>query len=191
LALANNVSPARSTAYAIGADFCRIFTQDMDSLYLLSFLLTADREKAEECFASGLEDSVTSNRVFKEWARSWAQRTVIRNAIRMIEPTPDRTREKTSHSTMDGGAGAKLEGNPSLVSVLALGAFERFVFVMSVLERYSDQDCSILLRCSRRDVVRARSRAVERIAGVAESGQPRAVGGAEIFTPQRWLAETA
>jgi hypothetical protein len=28
----------------------------MDSLYLLSFLLTADHAKAEECFARGLDD---------------------------------------------------------------------------------------------------------------------------------------
>jgi hypothetical protein len=191
VALANNVSTGRSPAYAIESDFCRIFTQDMNTLYVLSFLLTADRQKAEECFVSGLEDSVKSNRVFKEWARSWAQRSIIRNAIRMMEPTPGRTTEQTPRPTTDGGAGAKLEGNASLASILALGAFERFVFVMSVLERYSDQDCSILLGCSRRDVVLARGRAVGRMAGVAESGQPRAVDSAEIFAPQRWLAETA
>jgi DNA-directed RNA polymerase specialized sigma24 family protein len=191
LALANHVSPGRSAAYAIGADFCRIFTQDMNSLYLLSFLLTADREKAEECFASGLEDSVTSNRVFKEWARSWARRTVIRSAIRMIEPTSDRAREKTPFLTTDRGADAKSGTDASLAAVLALGAFERFVFVMSFLEHYSDQECSILLGCSQRDVALARGRAAERIAGFVESNEPRAVGGAEMFTPELWLAETA
>jgi outer membrane efflux protein len=40
----------------------------------------------------------------------------------------------------------------AIATVLALGDFERFVFVLSVLERYSDQDCSVLLRCSREDV---------------------------------------
>jgi hypothetical protein len=191
LALANHVSPGRSAAYAVGADFCRVFTQDMNSLYLLSFLLTADREKAEQCFASGLEDSVKSNRVFKEWARSWARRTVIRNAIRMIEPTPGRAGEKTPFLTTDRGAYAKSESEVSLAAVLALGAFERFVFVLSVLERCSDQECSILLGCPQRDVALARVRAAESLAGFVESNQAHAVGGTEMFAPERWLAETA
>jgi hypothetical protein len=39
---------ARSTPYASSDDFCRIFNQEMDGFYLLSFLLTGDREKAEQ-----------------------------------------------------------------------------------------------------------------------------------------------
>ena len=35
-------------------------------------------------------------------------------------------------------------------AILELAHLERFVFVMSVLERYSDHDCSILLGCARR-----------------------------------------
>jgi hypothetical protein len=41
--------------------------------------------------------------------------------------------------------------------------FERFVYVMSVLERYSDLDCSVLLGCARREVVGARIRAFQQI----------------------------
>ena len=37
----------RPTPYASGADFCRIFDKEIDGLYLLSFLLTSDRKKAE------------------------------------------------------------------------------------------------------------------------------------------------
>ena len=73
---------------AVAQDFCRIFEKNMNSLYLLSFLLTADRRMAEECFVRGLEDSARSNRVFKEWADSWARRTIIHNAIQMIRPAP-------------------------------------------------------------------------------------------------------
>ena len=40
--------------------------------------------------------------------------------------------------------------------------FERFVFVMSILEEQSDDECAILLRCSRRDVMMARMLAVKR-----------------------------
>jgi hypothetical protein len=39
---------------------------------------------------------------------------------------------------------------------------------MSVLEHYSDQDCSVLLGCSRRDVNAARIRAFEQIGNVME-----------------------
>ena len=48
----------RPTPYANSADFRQVFDEDMEGLYLLSFLLTADREKAEQCFVSGLEDAV-------------------------------------------------------------------------------------------------------------------------------------
>ena len=37
--------------------------------------------------------------------------------------------------------------------------FERFVFVMSVLEQYSDQECLLLLASSPREIREARARA--------------------------------
>src|SRR5258708_7017926 len=72
--------------YASSDDFCRIFSEEMDGLYQLSFLLTGDREKAEQCFVSGLEDSVKGRPVFREWARSWARRAIIQCAVRVINP---------------------------------------------------------------------------------------------------------
>jgi hypothetical protein len=56
-----------------------------------------------------------------------------------------------------------------IAAILELRPFERFVYVMSVLERYSDQDCSVLLGCARRDVVAARSRALQQVGGAVES----------------------
>jgi hypothetical protein len=41
-------------------------------------------------------------------------------------------------------------------TVTKLSPFERFVFVMSVLERYSHWDCSLLLGCSMNKVAQAR-----------------------------------
>src|ERR1700685_2942697 len=79
---------ARATPYASSPDFGRIFDEHMNDLYLLSLLLTADREKAEQCFVSGLEDAVEGNPVFKEWARSWARRVIIVNAVRAINLQP-------------------------------------------------------------------------------------------------------
>jgi hypothetical protein len=146
------------TQYATSADFRQIFHDEMEGLYLLSFLLTADREKAEQCFVSGIEDSIEGNPVFKEWARSWARRVIIQNAIRVIKPRP---MEKTAPSISGGGDKALAGEQREIALVLALEPFERFVYVMSVLERYSDHDCSMLLGCARREVMATRIRAVQ------------------------------
>ena len=47
--------------YATATDFCKIFTEEMHSLYLLSFLLTADKDKAEQCFIGALGECVEGN----------------------------------------------------------------------------------------------------------------------------------
>ncbi len=75
--------------YATVADFKRIFTKDVNSLYLLSLLLTGNPENAEQCFVEGIGESTKGNHVFKEWARSWARRTIIQSAIRLINQGSD------------------------------------------------------------------------------------------------------
>jgi len=155
----------RPTPYASGGDFCRVFYSETDGLYLLSFLLTGDREKGERCFVSGLEDSVKGHPVFKEWARSWARRAIIQNAVRVINPRP--VEESAPSRFNSSGKTLKVEP-PEIATVLELAPFERFVFVMSVLEHYSDHECSILLGCSRRDVTAARIRVLQQIGSAME-----------------------
>jgi hypothetical protein len=41
-------SNERTTTYATSADFCRIFSEDMRSLYSLALMLVGDPEKAEQ-----------------------------------------------------------------------------------------------------------------------------------------------
>jgi len=159
----------RSTLYASRDDFRRIFDEDMSGLYLLSFLLTADREKAEQCFVSGLEDAVEGNPVFKEWARSWARRAIIQNAVRVIQPRPVQGGSRLSPASVNGDGKAPLaEQQVEIAAVLALKPFERFVYVMTVLERYSDQECSVLLGCARRDILAARTRAFQQVGSAVE-----------------------
>ena len=153
------------TPYASNGDFCRIFYEDTDSLYRLSFLLTADCEKAEQCFVSGLEDSLKGSRVFKEWARSWARRAIIQNAVRVINP---RQMEKNTASSFNGSGRTLVAEQVEVATVLDLAPFERFVFVISVLEHYSEHECSVLLSCSRRDVIAARTRALQQIGSPME-----------------------
>ena len=126
MTLANNVSTRRSSTYAAGADFCRTFAKDMNSLYLLAFLMTADGKKAEECFASALEDSTKSNRIFKDWAPSWARRMVIQNAIRIDKPAPDQRRDCASLRPIGARLETKAENTTSLGAVVSLASFERW-----------------------------------------------------------------
>jgi DNA-directed RNA polymerase specialized sigma24 family protein len=187
---AGTKSAIKRTEYAVGSDFCRIFAQNTNRLYWLSFLLTANATKAEECFVSGLEDSIGSNRVFKEWAQSWARRTIIQKAIRLMQPT--RKHSEPLSAPVDTGELKTSDSNVPGAAVLGLKTFERFVFVMSVLERYSDQECKTLLGCSRQDIVRARSQALMRMATLEQTPVSGVVFGAgKIFAQGRVVAETA
>ena len=139
--------------YASSGDFHRIFYEETDSLHRLAFLLTADREKAERCFVSGLADSANGSTVFKEWATSWARRTIIQNAVRVINPHP---MDEHTLASFDGDGATLAMEQAETAAILQLGPFERFVYVMSVLERYSEQDCSVILACTRQEVTAAR-----------------------------------
>lgn len=170
--------PAQETrSYATGADFHQIFEKDMNRLYTLGVLLTADHSLAERCFVRGLEDASGSNRVFKDWLESWATRTIIQNAIQMIRPRPG-----------DSGAsnGEAPLGQPAeLAAVVELPPFERFVFVLSGLERYSDHECALLLHASRGEVLAARTRALESLGNAAAARNQR------MSSPYRRLAAPA
>ena len=148
--------------YATQADYCRIFQQEMRPLYLLSFLLTGNHARAEQCYVEGMENAAKGSQVFKEWARSWSKRTVIQNAIRLVFS------ESVQSDVRDAWHDPLREPRVSSVIdvVTRLAPLERFVFVMSVLERYSDRDCSLLLNCTVKDVIDARSQALRALAGV-------------------------
>ena len=69
--------------------------EDRTRLYLLSFLLTADRAKAEQCSVAGLDMSAEDNVAIRDWTHSWARRIVIGNALRLIAPHPETDRQLT------------------------------------------------------------------------------------------------
>jgi DNA-directed RNA polymerase specialized sigma24 family protein len=162
----------RPTPYASSDDFRQVFDDHMNSLYLLAFLLTADQKKAEQCFVSGLEDAVEGSPVFKEWAHSWARRAVILNAVRVLSPRPvdGNSRGRSGSDSVDNNGKALLDGQQAeIAAILELKPFERFAYLITVLERYSDQECSVLLGCSRRDVLAARVRALKEVGSAMET----------------------
>ncbi|HEY4766562.1 MAG TPA: hypothetical protein VIH75_23020 [Candidatus Sulfotelmatobacter sp.] len=165
----NQVHRNEPNPFATREDFIKVFHEDMNGLYQLSFLLTGAHEQAEKCFVAGIDDCVEENRVFREWARSWAKRIIVANAIRELKPRPGLPSSSPSAtvfspSEQSGGSG----GHFDLETVLKLGDFERFVFVMSVLENYSHHECALLLGCSVLEIRQARLHALE---ALASSGQ--------------------
>jgi DNA-directed RNA polymerase specialized sigma24 family protein len=151
--------------YATAEEFCRVFAQEMDGLYQLSFLLTGNHALAERCFVAGLEDCTKENHIFREWARSWAKRTIIQNAIRELRPHPYPANSPGCGTTRANGHESDSSRRFEENVVLALADFERFVFVMSVLEHYTIHECALLFGCSQRQVLDARSRALLRLVG--------------------------
>jgi len=166
---------ARSDEYATRSDFCRIYLKQMNSLYLLSLLLTADPQKAEQCFVVGFDDSVNNKFVFKERANLWARRCIILHAIRSLCPRASDENElnEAGLSQLMGDVPAEVRAFPNFVRIVGLNSFERFVFIMSILEKYSDQECSLLLGCFRRDVINARTAAIRRLTSVVIATETR------------------
>ncbi len=171
----------RATEYATCKDFRQIFTEDMAGLHLLAYLLTADSVKAEQCFVAGLDDSIHGNLVFKQWARAWSKRAIIQNAIKVMSPAPGE--QRSVQEIAPGRQNGNAADNPLVSMVTRWTAFERFVFVMSVLEGYSLRECSALLRCTDHDVMSAKSQLLQRLAG-----EPSHTGAVSALDKTPWAA---
>jgi hypothetical protein len=153
------------SGYATAEDFRELFTEDPNGLHMLSFLLTANHEKAEQCFVAGLDDCVAGNAVFQEWAGMWARRVIVRNAIRII--APHRSQSQPAEIAYQAeGKRSVLEmpvQDVPFASILQLNDFERFVYVLSVIERFSDQECAVLLDISWKQMRETRAIAVQHV----------------------------
>lgn len=172
----------RALEHASPADFCRIFHEDMSGLYWLALALTADEAKAEQCFVAGLEECMSGNSAFKEWARSWSRRVVIKNAIRLVSPHPEATNGPSTIFAKEPVSSADI----ALAALWRLRPLDRFVFVISVLEGYADRDCATLLGCSPTDAVKAKLRALLQLRreiepSVALSGLPGAKSSGSVI----------
>jgi len=158
--------PTNDKLYASGADFCQLFEHEMNRLYLLALMLTGEQEAAEKCFARSLETCSNSGRISPEWAPRWATHNIIKNAIEMVEPALDRA------ETMGAAAVSESQQHTLAVVMGSLPALDRFVYVMSVLERYSDRECASYLGCAVMAVAPARERAMQAVAAFAEECVP-------------------
>ncbi len=156
-----SVANSSLSQYATSEDFHRVFDQDRRSLHRLSLLLTVVEDMAERCVRSALEECITVNGVFRKFATSWARRSVITNAIRFTDMRENLPSSPIQRVFMADASLAESQA----ICVSALQNLQRFVFVMSALEQYTDHECSILLRCSYHDVCEARTLAFRHIEG--------------------------
>jgi len=153
--------------YATADDFQRLFAREMTDLFRLSMHLTADAEKAESCVILAMRECFANSAVAKEWALIWARRMVVRNAIRLVLGTervmPSDTCCEAEPDFHLQPSDYRIEALQDSLAVLALPDFDRLVFVICVLERYSILDCALLLKRSPKDVNDARMRAINQV----------------------------
>jgi hypothetical protein len=149
--------------YATYSDFCHTLMNDLTPLYLLAFLLTGNHEEAEQCFVATVGDATGANCVFKGCERYWTRRCLIMNAIHQVF---DAQASGGARSDSWCDTNSKSRGCSALDTLARLvPPLQRFVFVMSVLEQYSDHECSVLLGRTRRDVSEARVYASRQLSG--------------------------
>lgn len=141
------------------ATSAEVFEKGIKPLNLLAFLMTANHKDAEQCFVLTVEEAFQEQAVFKGWERSWVKRCLIKNAIQIVSPASARSAKRDLWEAHLHEALRYATIDP----VTKLAPLERFVFVMSILERYSAWDCSLLLGCSIKNVAVARMRALRRL----------------------------
>lgn len=148
-------SPAGQECYATAAIFAALFRADVSGMFHLALLLTEDPVSAERCLVAALDDCVRKDSVFVEYAPAYARYAVIRRATKA---TCDLLQQSPRGDT---GETETLTGHYKSDPLLSLPRFERAVFILCLLERFSDKQASLLLGATPEVVRRARIRGLE------------------------------
>jgi hypothetical protein len=151
--------------YVRVAKYGHIFIDRMNCLYLLAFLVTADRHIADKCFTRAMDEYVEDRGSFLDWARKEGRLAVLRHAVEVIKPVAQQ--EYSWVLTEAAGTMLMTEHQP-FAAITSLSAFERFVFVMATIEGLSEEDCAGLLDCSVQEVAFGRELA-RRIVAMADT----------------------
>ena len=162
--------------FASKDDFVSAFESEKAALYRLAILLTLKPEDAELCLDLALKECIANSSVWTDWVSTWSRRVLIRTAIHLVM-------RSEAHSSLgvnvhSGTELSKIQKHDSLHQsgaspvIVDLPDFDRFVFVICALERYSLHDCALLLDRSQSDVCEARKRISERTARLSASRVP-------------------
>jgi len=161
--------------YATLEDFKELFAATQAELLCLSLHLTADAEDAEVCLIRALKDCMAGFPVPKERMHIRARQMVVWNSVRLVlgsENTPphDSLGDAVPYVHLEPG---ELQADELCEStaILDLPAFDRMVFVITVLERYSIRNCALLLRTTPKKVRDARLRALNHV--ISSEGRER------------------
>ena len=148
---------SKTRSYATEDDFRRLFSAEINDFLRLSLQLTANVEKAERCLILAMKDCSRTQTIFKDFSRIWARRTIIRNAIHLIQSDDLDTASDPQSSELQNENQWKMESVPRTAE------FARLAFVICAVEHLSVQDCALLLGRSPRDVNEAIVRAENQI----------------------------
>ena len=166
-------SLAHRIKYATAEDFENLFESNRDALHRLALLLTATSSKAEQSLVLALRDCRLSGSVSEDWIFPWARRAIVRNAIQLVLPPASASGTQTLNGDANNSSSLAIQALPSLRvdfrTVPKLPDFERLVFVITVLEHISIQDCALLLARSPKEVHDAQKYAMQ-ISIFAEHG---------------------
>ena len=152
------------TDYATAEEFESLFESKREPLLRLALLLTASSEKAAQSLSFAMRDCRLSGSVAPDWILTWARRAIVRNAIQLVFAPVSASATQTLN---DAGHDGKLPGSSTAISIrtdvpsiMKLPDFERLVYVITVLERSSIQDCALLMARSPKEVQDAQQRAI-------------------------------
>lgn len=158
--------------YASKEVFVSVFECERVGLQRLALLLTANSEAARRCLIRAFRECIASSSVSAEWVLSWTRRMIIRNAIGIVMGSGGQSLSNTNDDTEDGLIAFSpddwLSTIASSESILDLPDFERFVFIICVLEHYSIVDCALLLGKTPREVNEVRQRVGNQIGQIDE-----------------------
>jgi hypothetical protein len=140
----------RGVAVSDAADTIDVWSDEFTKLYLLSFLLTADKMLAEKCFSDTMDHYVESQAsTLADWAKGAGRIAIILRAVQMMRPAPKLVH---SWSFVPGSRPLVTAAHQPFSAITALSVFERFVFVIAELEGYSAEECAAFLECSLSDI---------------------------------------
>jgi hypothetical protein len=168
----NQFKSIREDTYASMDDFQKLFAKEMTDLFRLALHLTAGAEKAERCLILAMRECLANSAVSKEWALTWARRTVVRNAIRLVlgtgNATPNDIKSEAGPDFRLPSSEYRIEALRDSLAILTLPQFDRLVFVICVLEHYSVPDCALLLKRPPKDINDACVRAINWVISAEE-----------------------
>ena len=150
-----SAEPGAALSSPNGAGICASETwlEEMSELYLLAFMLTADKETAAECVLDAMDDYLNSSvGNLIDWVGSDGKRAVIVHAVRLVGP---KVKALHSWSLPDGTRPSIAPNYQPFAVITTLNAFERFVYVLTILEGYGEEECASVLQCLQAEVVAA------------------------------------